>query len=133
MKYVKNYECTLCNKTYTEFSLLTCPACGEKGILEINYDYDKMKLEVTKEYFEKNRHHSMTRYSAMMSIKHIVFDGLKVGWTPLYHSHNLAKQLGMDNLYFKDDSLNPTASLKDRASLVACMKALEEGKRCYFL
>lgn len=128
MKYVKNFECTLCNKTYTDFSLMTCPDCGEKGILEIHYDYEKMKQEVTKEYFQNNRHHSMTRYSPMMSIKHIVFNGLKVGWTPLYHSHNIAAELGMKNLYFKDDSLNPTASLKDRASLVACMKAMEEGK-----
>ena len=128
MKYVKNYECTLCQETFTDFNLLTCPNCGEKGILEINYDYELMKKEVTKEYFRDNTDFSMLRYLPMLSIKNKVENTLNVGWTPLYKSKNIANRLKMTHLYFKDEGLNPTASLKDRASLIACIKAIEENQ-----
>ncbi len=128
MKYVKNYQCTLCDKTYTDFDLLTCPDCGEKGILEINYDYQAMKKEVNKDYFKNNKNMTMLRYLPLMSIKSSDYSTLKVGWTPLYKSENIGKEFKMDHLYFKDEGLNPTASLKDRASLVACIKAIEQNK-----
>lgn len=50
---------------------------------------------------------------------------LRVGWTPLYKSNRLGDELGLKTLYIKDDGLNPTASLKDRASGVAVAKAVE--------
>jgi len=49
---------------------------------------------------------------------------LRVGWTPLYHVKGV---LGLLELYIKDDSLNPTASLKDRATSVAVARATQEG------
>lgn len=52
---------------------------------------------------------------------------LRVGWTPLYPSRRLGPELGLKALYIKDDGLNPTASLKDRASGVAVAKAVELG------
>ncbi len=52
---------------------------------------------------------------------------LRVGWTPLYPSNSLKDALGLKKLYIKDDGLNPTASLKDRASGVAVAKAIELG------
>jgi threonine synthase len=125
MKYVKNYECTLCHKIYSnDQDILTCPSCGEKGILEINYDYNEMKKEVDKDYFKNNSDYSMLRYTPLMSINETTLETLDVGWTPLYKS-NL---LGLKNLYIKDDGINPTSSLKDRASLVACLKAIELGR-----
>ena len=125
MEFVKNYECTLCNSIYSkELDILTCPSCGEKGILEINYNYNEMKKVVHKEYFENNKDYSILRYQPMMSIKPTKLETLKVGYTPLYKS----SLLGLKNLYIKDDGLNPTSSLKDRASLVACLKAIELGK-----
>jgi threonine synthase len=51
---------------------------------------------------------------------------LRVGWSPLYKPLGLEKSLGMSNLYIKDDGQNPTASLKDRASIIAVIKAVEE-------
>lgn len=128
MNFVSNLECTLCHKEYSNFELLTCPSCGEKGILEVNYDYQEMRKVVTKEYFDNNHLHSMLRYSPMMSIESKKFGALRVGWTPLYHSLNIAAKLGMKDLFFKDEGLNPTGSLKDRASLVACLKAIEFDK-----
>lgn len=52
---------------------------------------------------------------------------LRVGWSPLYKSDRLAEQLGIKELYIKDDGINPTASLKDRASAMAVVKAEEAG------
>jgi threonine synthase len=50
-----------------------------------------------------------------------------VGWSPLYEADRLAKQLGIKKLWVKDDGVNPTASLKDRASSMAVAKAREAG------
>lgn len=125
MKYVKEYECTLCGNTYTDFTLNTCPSCGERGILDVVYDYESMKKEVNFDYFKSNNDYSMLRYTPMMSINNGIENSLNVGWTPLYHSKNIGKLYDMKNLYLKDEGVNPTASLKDRASLVACIKAME--------
>ena len=52
---------------------------------------------------------------------------LRVGWSPLYKADRLSKVLGLRTLYIKDDGQNPTASLKDRASAMAVVKAREAG------
>lgn len=129
MKYVKGYKCTICDSEYDKnFNGYTCPKCGEKGILDVVYDYEKMKIEVSKEYFKNNYDYTMWRYHKIMSVKEKDFSNtLKVGWTPLYKSINLNKKLGLKELYIKDEGLNPTASLKDRASAVAVMKAIENN------
>lgn len=130
MDYVKNYTCTICNKTYesTE-NIYTCPVCGDKGILDIKYDYKRLKKVMTPAYFKDNRDYSMWRYQPAMSIhENHLNHTLRVGWTPLYKSNQLADKLGIKELYVKDEGLNPTASLKDRASAVAVIKAIEEGK-----
>ena len=54
---------------------------------------------------------------------------LRVGWSPLYEEPRLAEQLGLKRLWVKDDGLNPTASLKDRASAMAVAKAREAGAK----
>lgn len=130
MKYVTHYECTLCNKTFSkDQNIMTCDDCGELGILDVIYDYEEMKKEVTKEYFKENNQTNILRYTPLMSIKETNKDILHVGNTPLYHSKNLGNILNLNNLYLKDEGLNPTASLKDRASVVACLKALEQDAK----
>ena len=54
---------------------------------------------------------------------------LRVGWSPLYPAPRLAAELGLKTLWLKDDGQNPTASLKDRASALAVVKAREAGAR----
>lgn len=128
-KYFIGYRCTICGKFFTpEEASFTCPDCGEKGILDVVYDYEKMKKDVNLDYFEKNHDYSMWRYAPMMSIdtEHIP-EMLRIGWTPLIRSHNLAKYLGLKTLYIKDDGLNPSGSSKDRASGVGVLKAIEAG------
>jgi len=129
LKYVKQYTCTICNKSYPKNSkLLTCPACGERGILDIEFDYDSMKQVVNLEYFANNKRFDIFRYLPFLPIEGKFIDQtLRVGWTPLYRSMHIEQDLGAGKLYFKDDGVNPTSSLKDRASVVAACKALEEG------
>lgn len=129
MKYVKNYRCTLCGKAFDgKEKILTCPVCGDKGILDVEYDYEALKGVLTKEFFEENEDYTMWRYRDVMSVDPEYIKGtLKVGWTPLYEANRLGDVVGVKSLMIKDEGLNPTASLKDRASAVAVVKAMEEG------
>jgi threonine synthase len=131
MNYIKGYRCTICHKFFRPDEVdLTCPICGEKGILDIEYDYDALKKVLTKEYFAKNFNYSMWRYTPIMGIEpDHVDEMLRVGWTPLYEARNLEKIFGIKKLYIKDDGLNPSGSSKDRASGVAVLKAIEAGAK----
>ncbi len=129
MSFVKQYRCTLCSETFEyKEDIMTCPKCGEKGILDIEYDYDTMKKFVDKTYFKNQDDFSMWRYGPMLPVKQkYVSQMLKIGWTPLYRAKRLEKSLDIQELYIKDEGGNPSASLKDRASGVAVLKALELG------
>ena len=129
MKRIYGYRCTLCGKEYPfRPELMTCPSCGEKGILDIVFNYAEVKKELNRESLTKDRDNSMWRYRALMPLKGEGLSRfLRIGWTPLYASERLGDELGLKKLYIKDDGLNPTASLKDRASGVAVAKALELG------
>ena len=131
MNYIKGYRCTICGKFFPYGEVdLTCPCCGEKGILDVEYDYEALKKVLTKEYFASNRDYSMWRYAPLMGIKEdYTKEMLRIGWTPLVKSYNLAKELGLKELYIKDDGLNPSGSSKDRASGVAVLKAIEAGAK----
>ena len=129
MSYIKGYRCTICGAEFKPGEVgLTCPHCGEKGILDVIFDYDALSKVLTKEYFANNRNYSMWRYAPIMGIQEDhINEMLRVGWTPLYEARNLGKELGVKKLYVKDDGLNPSGSSKDRASGVAVLKAIEAG------
>ena len=131
MRHVEGYRCTICGKEFPFGpELMTCPDCGEKGILDIIYNYSEIRKDfsLTRESLAKNRDNSMWRYSPLMPLEDADFSKyLRIGWTPLYESRRLGRELGLKKLYIKDDGLNPTASLKDRASGVAVAKAIELG------
>ena len=128
MKNILGYRCTVCGKEFDYTELMTCPVCGEKGILDIVFDYNEIKKTFSKESLKNDRNNSMWRYSALMPLEQRDFSKfLRVGWTPLYSSNSLGNELGIKKLYIKDDGINPTASLKDRASGLAVAKALELG------
>ncbi len=127
MSYIDNLECTICHKKYVDKSLHTCPTCGEKGILEINYNYNQIKKVFSKARLLENTSRNIFRYLPLLPLNEEPKDTLEVGWTPLYHSKNIGNILHMPLLFLKDEGVNPTASLKDRASVIACLKAKEEG------
>lgn len=129
MENIKSLKCTSCGQEYQPDSpILTCPDCGQKGILDVIYDYDYIKKNVSRKMFSCNQDYTIWRYSPFLPVlKDSPRTPLKVGWTPLYTPKILAKTLGLKHLFIKDDGLNPTASLKDRASAIAVVKACEEG------
>ena len=128
MDNLAGYQCTLCGVRMPYNESMTCPHCGEKGILDILFDYDHIKKHLNKASLASNRTNSMWRYAALLPLEPRDFSSfLRVGWTPLYPSNRLGSELGLKKLYVKDDGLNPTASLKDRASGVAVAKAMELG------
>ena len=128
MRNVKHAQCVKCGKTYEAVPDLTNCCCG--GILEIVYDYEYIKTVLTKEKLAARSNRSMWRYRELLPIEETTPDTpLRVGWSPLYEAKKLAEELGIARLWVKDDGLNPTASLKDRASAMAVAKAGEAGAK----
>lgn len=128
MKNVKHAKCVKCGKIYEATPNLTNCSCG--GILDIVYDYDYIRASLTKETLARRRDNSMWRYRELLPVEESTeAPPLRVGWSPLYEAKNLAAQLGIRRLFVKDDGLNPTASLKDRASSMAVAKAVEAGAK----
>lgn len=121
-------RCVKCGKEYEATANLTNCSCG--GILDIIYDYEYIKTTLTKEKLAARDDRSMWRYRELLPIEETTENTpLRVGWSPLYEAERLAKELGIKKLYVKDDGLNPTASLKDRASAMAVAKAKEAGAK----
>jgi len=129
MAHIKSLKCLVCGREYKENEVLyTCPHCGNDGLLEVEYDYEKIKKEFTLDFLKNNKNYSMWRYLPLLPINDPSKIGpLQVGFTPLYEVKNIRSDLGVENLYIKDEGRNPTASLKDRASAVVVVKAQELG------
>jgi len=127
MKNVKYAKCVKCGKIYDAVPNVTNCECG--GILDIVYDYDRIREHFTKQIL-KSRPYDMWRYRELLPIEETTEPTpLRVGWSPLYEEKNLAALLGLGRLWVKDDGQNPTASLKDRASAMAVAKAAEAGAK----
>lgn len=129
MNYVLGLKCIHCGKELDAAKgLYTCPACGSgAGILDVVYDYKAIKAAYRREDMRDNREQSLFRYMPFLPVQpEARRPHLRIGGTPLYKPEGLARSLGMSQLYVKDDGQNPTASLKDRASVIAVVKAAEE-------
>ncbi len=129
MKNVKYLQCINCGKTFEPVpGRYTCDVCGSsEGILDVVYDYDYIESNYGRSYFKRNKKYSIWRYEPFLPVEpEGPKPGLRVGWSPIYKADALAKEIGLEALFIKDDGINPTGSLKDRASSVAVAKALEE-------
>ena len=114
-------QCRECKKEYDSTFKYICDECF--GPLDVKYDF----ASVTKDTFA-NREHTYWRYFELLPIldkANIV--SIDAGMTPLIKADKLGKELGLDNLYIKNDSVNPTFSFKDRPAGVAVSKAKELG------
>ena len=126
MKYVLSAKCTRCGAEYEALPTITTCKCG--GILDIQYSYSAIRDRFSPADLAQNRDFSMWRYRPFLPVEEdSPAPPLRVGWSPLYKADRLAGVLGLRKLYIKDDGQNPTASLKDRASAMAVVKALEAG------
>ena len=124
---MNGYRCIACNKTQSaDYQGFTCPACG--GNLDITYDYVAAAGELEQGFVDRGT--GIFRYSPLLPVDEsdMTFP-LRVGRTPLRVAGRLGESLHLPRLYFKDDTLNPSASTKDRASAVALQRALDAGAR----
>ena len=126
MKNVRCAKCVRCGREYEAVPGLTTCECG--GILDIEYNYDYIRSVFSPNSLADCTDWSMWRYLPFLPVEpDSPPPPLRVGWSPLYRADRLAQAIGLYRLFLKDDGLNPTASLKDRASAMAVVKAREAG------
>ena len=124
MKFVTGLACHLCGKTYPSKALWVCSEC--LGPLEVHYDYAAVKAVMSRALIE-SRPRSLWRYQELLPVESPK-TGFYSGFTPLVRATRLAKELGVAELYLKDDSVNhPTFSYKDRVVSVAATRCVELG------
>ena len=124
MKCVAGLRCHLCGATYPPEALWVCSEC--LGPLEVSYDYDAVRTAISRELIE-SRPPSLWRYLELLPVEE-PRTGFHSGFTPLVRADRLARELGLDELYIKDDSINhPTFSYKDRVVAIAATRCVELG------
>lgn len=123
--HMNGYRCFACSAVQTaDFDGFLCPVCG--GNLDVLYDYAALSGELAGGFGDGPR--NMFRYQALLPVSEPepAFP-LRIGGTPLYQAARLGRTVGLQQLYIKDDSVNPSGSLKDRAGAVAFCRAIETG------
>lgn len=125
MGFVKGLRCRECGEVYPKEPLHVCSFCF--GPLEVEYDYDSIKRTLSKELIT-SREKNMWRYKELLPLDGEPTVGIQAGFTPMIKAKNLARALGVKELYVKNDSVNfPTWSFKDRVVSAALSKAKEFG------
>ncbi len=125
MSYVKALTCRECGKDFPKEALHVCEYCF--GPLEVSYNYEAIGKVLTRELIE-SRGPNMWRYRELLPLEGEPTVGAQVGFTPLVKADNLAKALGVSELYVKNDAVNfPSLSFKDRVVSVAMSRAKELG------
>ncbi|PKK91091.1 MAG: threonine synthase [Candidatus Wallbacteria bacterium HGW-Wallbacteria-1] len=129
MSNVTHLQCINCLKTLDPAIIdYTCPHCGSN--LDVHYNMKDVAAQLTKKGLSENRDYSVFRYLPLLPIENDLHrPPVTVGWTPLIKAELLEKSLGIRELYLKDDGRNPSASFKDRASVIGMIKALEKGRK----
>jgi threonine synthase len=129
MDRLKGLKCRECGRQYPSSPAHVCEFCF--GPLEVDYDYEVIRAQVSRARIEAGPK-SIWRYAPLLPVEmgpdgepHV---GSAVGFTPLIRARNLGDELGVKELYVKNDSVcHPTWSFKDRVVAVAIGKAKEFG------
>ncbi|KAA8669329.1 threonine synthase [Clostridium sp. HV4-5-A1G] len=125
MSYYSYLECSKCGKKYSKDEPHNLCECG--GPLLVRYDFDEIKKMVDKNIF-KTRKKGLFRFKELLPIddeNNIVTLG--EGDTPITEARTLGRRIGFENLYIKDEGLNPTGTFKARGAAVGVSKAKELG------
>jgi len=123
MSYARALRCRKCGQEYPLQPINLCDFCLSP--LEVSYDYKAMARGLNREKLLEGPV-SMWRYRDMLPVEGKEVD-IGSGFTPLVKADNLGRELGLEQLYIKNDCVNPTYSFKDRPVSVAVTKALEFG------
>ncbi|MFH1169758.1 MAG: threonine synthase [Chloroflexota bacterium] len=123
MSYARALRCRKCGQEYPLQAVNLCDFCLSP--LEVTYDYKAIAAAVSRESLAAGPH-GMWRYRDLLPVESAEVD-IGTGFTPLIKADNLGRELGLDELYIKNDCLNPTYSFKDRVVSVAITKAREFG------
>ena len=124
--FEKYIICRTCGRKYpARERVFRCVKC--RGSLEMVFDYKRMKRKVTLNLL-RSREFNHSRYAEFYPVKKLV--SIKEGGTPLIRSGNIEHMFSLDfQLWFKNESLNPSGSFKDRGSSVEVAKAREFGAK----
>lgn len=126
--FFKNYRCTQCGKEYARDEVrYLCPVCSKAykpgmpliGVLEANFDYQAIAR-----LWKDN-----PQIELFSAVETQFYPELPVGNTPMFRSNRLAEVVGLLDLQIKNDGLNPSGSLKDRASHLMVAEALRLGEK----
>ncbi len=124
MSFSTGLKCRECGTTYPADARYSCDFCF--GPLEVEYDLEAARGVVTRESIESGPN-SIWRYGALLPDPGVEPVDLGAGWTPLRRATRLAEELGVRELWLKDDTRNPTGSFKDRVVSVALSSARRLG------
>lgn len=121
---IRGLKCRECGARQPLAAAYVCDECF--GPLEVEYDYAVIRGLVSHEGFARGPH-SIWRYRDLLPIETDDVVDIGAGFTPLLRARNLARLLGLDELWIKNDAVNPSYSFKDRVVSVAATKARELG------
>lgn len=129
MKRFLGYVCSVCRVEYPpEDVLYLCPRDG--GVLDVVQDWPALRASVQPAAILASPERSIWRYLPLLPVGEPSHHGTPlraVGLTPVYAPARLARKLDLQHLWVKDESSNPTASFKDRASALLVARAAEIG------
>ena len=124
MPFIEGLRCRECARVYPAQALHVCDYCF--GPLEVTYDYEAIASHVTKESVAAGPQ-TIWRYADLLPVEASAPVDLGAGFTPLVRAERLAAELGLGEVWIKNDTLNPTGSFKDRVVSVALTKARQLG------
>ncbi len=124
MPFVEGLRCRECARSYPAEAIHVCEFCF--GPLEVAYDYDAIRDHISRDRIAAGPR-NIWRYDALLPASDPGAIDIGAGFTPLVRADRLAAELGLGELWIKNDTLNPTGSFKDRVVSVALSKARELG------
>ncbi|MHA1957634.1 MAG: threonine synthase, partial [Candidatus Thorarchaeota archaeon] len=126
MLFVQGLKCTQCDMVNAyAFNMNLCPKCG--SVLFIHYDLEKVKDQLSVRKIS-NRRPGVWKYSELLpDIEEQKRVSLGEGGTYLHKCERLAAEIGLNELYLKDETTNPTGSFLDRGMSVEISAARRWG------